>query len=96
MYTEQLIHLETFCSYHHVEVSFFRSLQEYGLVEIVSKEDGSYIPESKVKDAEQLVRLHNDLELSPDGLDIVCYLLNQLKQKTEELNMLQNKLRFYE
>ena len=96
MYTEQLIHLETFCNYHHVEVSFFRSLQEYGLVEIVSKEDGSYIPESKVKDAEQLVRLHNDLELSPDGLDIVCYLLDQLKQKTEELNMLQNKLRFYE
>lgn len=96
MHTEQLILLETFCSHHQVEVSFLTSLQEYGLVEIVRMEDVSYIPESKVKEAEQLVRLHNDLELTPDGLEIVCYLLDQLKQKTEELNMLQNKLRFYE
>ena len=96
MNTEQLILLETFCNHHHVEVSFFTSLQEYGLVEIVRKEEGFYIPESKVKDAEQLVRLHNDLELTPDGLEIVCYLLEQLKQKTDELNMMQNKLRFYE
>ncbi|MES2891695.1 MAG: chaperone modulator CbpM [Bacteroidota bacterium] len=96
MQTEQLILLETFCTYHHVEVSFLTSLHEYGLVEIVNKEDLSYIPESKVKEAEQLVRLHNDLELSPEGLEIVCYLLDQLKHKDEELNNLQNKLRFYE
>lgn len=96
MQTEQLILVETFCSYHQVEVSFMTSLHEYGLVEIISKENSSYIPESKVKDAEQLVRLHNDLDLSPEGLEIVCYLLEQLRHKNEELSMLQNKLRFYE
>jgi hypothetical protein len=96
MYTEELILVETFCNYHKVEVSFLTSLQEYGLVEIVNKEDAAYIPESKVKDVEQLVRLHNDLELSPDGLEIVTYLLEQIKNKNEELTKLYNRLRFYE
>ena len=96
MYTEQLILVETFCNHHKVEVSFLTSLQEYGLVEIVNKEDAAYIPESKVKEAEQLVRLHNDLELNPEGLEIVSYLLDQIKNKNEELTKLYNRLRFYE
>ena len=96
MYTEELILVETFCNHHKVEVSFLTSLQECGLVEIVNKEDAPYIRESKVKELEQLVRLHNDLELTPDGLEIVTYLLEQIKNKDEELTKLYNRLRFYE
>jgi hypothetical protein len=96
MQTEQLIMVETFCSCHNVEVSFVTSLNDYGLVEIVTKENVAYIPESRLREAEQLVRLHNDLQLTADGLEIVTLLLEQLKEKNEQINLLANKLRFYE
>ena len=96
MQSEQLILVETFCTNHQVEVSFIESLQEYGLVEIVTEEDVAYLPESTIGDAEQLVRLYNDLQLNLNGLEVVKHLLSQLKSKEAQINALYNRLRFYE
>lgn len=96
MQTEQLILVEAFCVCHNVEFSFINALQETGLVEITTKENVAYMPASNVKEAEQFVRLHNDLELNPEGIETVFHLLEKLKEKEEEIVRLQNKLRFYE
>ena len=96
METEQLIRVETFCVSHNIEVSFISSLEEYGLVEITKKEDAAYIPESTVKNMEQLVRLHNDLDINVESMEAIIHLLEQIKQKDAEIRMLQNRVRFYE
>ncbi|CAN5459120.1 hypothetical protein BH11BAC3_BH11BAC3_09380 [soil metagenome] len=96
MQTEQLILVETFCVCHNVEFSFMRALHETGLVEITTKENVAYIPESNIKEAEQFVRLHHDLELNLEGIETVIQLLEKLKEKEDEIMRLQNKLRFYE
>ncbi|MEO6231355.1 MAG: chaperone modulator CbpM [Ferruginibacter sp.] len=96
MQTEQLILVETFCVCHNVEFSFMRALHETGLVEITTKENVAYIPESNIKEAEQFVRLHHDLELNLEGIETVIQLLDKLKEKEDEIMRLKNKLRFYE
>jgi chaperone modulatory protein CbpM len=96
METEQLILVETFCMSHNVELSFISSLEEYGLVEITKKEDHAYIPESTLKDMEQLVRLHHDLDINVESMEAIKYLLEQLQQKDAEINRLRNQVRFYE
>ncbi len=96
MQTEQLILVDTFCGFHHVGFSFIRSLQEFGLIEITQKEEKSFISESSLELVEKLIRLHNDLHINLEGVAVITYLLEQLKLQQDEMNLLQNRLRFYE
>jgi len=96
MQTEQLILVDTFCISHNVEYSFIRSLHENGLIEITTREDKTFIPESNLEFAEKLIRLHNDLEINLEGVAVITYLLEQLKLQQHEITTLSNRLRFYE
>ena len=96
MQTEQLILLETFCIEYPVEFSFFQLLIEHGLVQITTVEEKSYIPESELPQIEKIIRLHNDLAINLEGVEVINYLLEKLQQQQEEINALQNKLRFFE
>ncbi|MEO5890366.1 MAG: chaperone modulator CbpM [Ferruginibacter sp.] len=96
MQTEQLILVDNFCIWHNVEFSFISTLHEYGLIEITTKEDKAFIPQSDISYVEKLVRLHNDLQINPEGVEAITYLLDRLKNQQDEIVLLQNKLRFYE
>ena len=96
MHTEQLIQADTFCVYHNIEVSFINALHEYGLIEITTKENAAFIPEADIKYVETLIRLHNDLHINLEGVEVITYLLEQLKQQQEKITLLENRLRFYE
>ncbi len=96
MQTEQLIQVDTFCVWHDVEVPFINTLHEYGLIEITTKEDKAFIPESGLKQVEKLIRLHNDLNINLEGVEVINYLLDKLNQQQQEITLLQNRLRFYE
>jgi chaperone modulatory protein CbpM len=96
MQTEHLILVDTFCTSHNVEYSFIRSLHENGLIEITTREEQTFIPESNLEFAEKLIRLHNDLEINLEGVEVITYLLDQLKQQQHEITGLKNRLRFYE
>ncbi|MEP7108524.1 MAG: chaperone modulator CbpM [Ferruginibacter sp.] len=96
MKTEQLIQVDTFCVWHNIEFSFIKTLHEYGLIEITTKEDKAFISESNLQHVEKLVRLHNDLQINLEGVEVITYLLEQLKAQHEEITRLQNRIRFYE
>ena len=96
MQTEQFIKVDTFCSCHNVTFSFINSLHEIGLIEIKKEEDQVFFPESDLEKVEKLVRLHNDLNINLEGVEVITYLLDQLKNQQDKILILQNKLRFYE
>jgi hypothetical protein len=96
MQTEQLILLETFCIEYPVEFSFIQLLIEHGLVQISTVDEQRYIPESELPQIEKIIRLHNDLEINLEGVEVINYLLAKLQQQQDEINALQNKLRFFE
>jgi hypothetical protein len=95
METNNLILVEEFCTHNEIELSFIDGLQELGLVEIMNIDNGKYLAQSQLRDVEKLVRLHYELEINMEGIDVVYHLLKRINDLEDELTQTKNKLRFY-
>jgi chaperone modulatory protein CbpM len=96
MNTENFIPLATLCTHYHIEMAFFDSLNEVGLIEIESIEESHYIHAERISEVERIIRLRNDLHLNLEGIDVVLNLLQKMDQLQHELTSAQNRLRLYE
>jgi hypothetical protein len=92
---EQLIPAQEFCTHHHIELNFIYSLREFGLIEVISNEGDDYISAEKLNELEKIIRLHYDLDVNMEGIDVIMHLLNQLERMQHETNELRNELKFY-
>ena len=96
MATQDLILIEKLCLHYKIELSFFDALDNIGLIEIKTVKENKYLYQDKIGDVEKMIRLHHELNVNMEGIDIVFNLLkNELKLK-DEINKLKNKLRLYE
>lgn len=96
MSKEKFIPLHTLCELYKVEMSFFSSLNEIGLIQITTIEELHYIHKDKINDIEKMIRMHRDLEINIEGIDIAFNLLQKINELENELISMKNKLRFYE
>ena len=96
MEKEELIPVDVFCAHHQIEVTFVRSLQQAGLIELVTHEEVTYIDPDRVRQLEKYVRLHYDLEINMEGLEAITHLLNRVENMQEQIRTLRNRLNFYE
>lgn len=96
MYSNDTIPAEEFCSHYKAELSFITSLQQVGLIEIISVEKDYYIPHSQLPKLEQLVTLHYDLDINLEGIDAISHLLDRVKSLQFEVTALKNRLKLYE
>ena len=90
-----MILAQEFCTHHHVELNFIYSLQEYGLIELINSEGNEYFSADQLNELERIVRLHSDLNVNMEGIDVVLHLLKQLETAQQEANELRNQLKFY-
>lgn len=95
METNKLILVKEFCSHHEIEISFIDDLYDLGLIEIISQDDGKYLSQNQLKDVEKLIRLHYELDINLEGIDVVSHLLKRINELQLELKQTQNKLRFF-
>jgi hypothetical protein len=91
----ELILAQEFCTHHQVELKFIYSLQEFGLVEIITTEGNDYVAADRLNELEKMIRLHYDLNVNMEGIDVILHLLKQLEEVQSETNELRNQLRFY-
>ena len=96
MSDEEMIPLETFCTYYHVEKSFIETLESYGLVSINSREEQRFILMEEVVELEKFSRLYYDLDINVPGIDALKHLLEKLKELQQEMDNLKARLRIYE
>ena len=96
MQTENMIVLDEFCSNHEVEVSFIRSLEEYGLIETIIVNKIVCVRGTELSKLEQIVRLHQELNINPEGIDAINILLKRIESMQNEITALRNKLDFYQ
>ena len=96
MTTDKLILLEHLCVHYEVEHSFFSHLSEAGLIEITIVENTKYIHSDMLSDVEKMMRLHHDLELNIEGIDVVFHLLQKIDRLNTELVAANNRLSLYE
>lgn len=85
-----------FCTHHKIEFGFIHSLRDYGLIEGSEAEEDYLLPQEELETLEKLVRLHFDLRINFEGLDVVHNLLEQMNTMQREILSLRNRLRLYE
>lgn len=96
MDANEYIPIDFFCKQHGVQVSVISTLQAYGLIEVYRMEEIAYLPLSELADTEKLVRLYDELEINPEGIDVVVHLLKRIKEMQFHIKLLENRLSLYE
>lgn len=96
MQEENLILVKEFCTHHKVEMLFIQELTKYGIIETVIAQEEMYIPAEQLSHLEKMIRLHYDLDINIEGLDVIRHLLDRMEVFQNELKDLKNRLRFYE
>jgi chaperone modulatory protein CbpM len=87
MNEQEYIPIGVFCEQYGVAI---------GLIEIITVEETICIPVNQLKEAEKLLRLHNELEINLQGIDVVTHLLQRIQEMQHEIQSLRNKLHLYE
>ncbi len=91
-----LIPTETLCSQYNIEISFVNALNSMGLIQIEIIEQNQFIHQDQIGDLEKIIRLHHELNVNLEGIDVVLNLLEKERELKDELNSLKNRLRLYE
>ncbi len=90
-----LIAKETYCVYNNIDIAFIDRLHEYGLIEIRSVEQKQFIHSDQLQELERFARLHYDLDINLEGIDVIARLLEKVKVLQQEVRGLQDRLRIY-
>jgi len=96
MEQEKLVPVIEVCRHYNVEVAFINSLQEYELIEITTIEETEFIHPEQLQQLEKLVRLHYDLDVNLQGLDVINHLLQRMEAMQSEMIELRNRLGRFE
>jgi len=79
MKEQQLISTQILCSRYNIEISFVDTLNKMGLIQIEIIEQNQYIHQDQISDLEKIIRLHNELNVNLEGIDVVFNLLEKEK-----------------
>ena len=96
MHTQYLISLDEFCATHNVEVTFIRSLQQNGLIEITVIEETGFVEAGQLQQLEKIIRLYYELDINLEGIEVITHLLQKIIAQQEEITALKNRLYLYE
>lgn len=96
METTQIISITNFCTHYDVPLAFIDALEEVQLIEIEIIDNSKFIHISHIQIIEKLIRLHFELEINIEGLDVVNNLLQQVSNLQNENLDLRSRLKIYE
>ena len=92
METKNLISANKLCELYNIPTSFVDDLMDYELIEIVVRDEESFIEEDHIRHFEKLMRLHYDLNINYEGLDVILNLMKQIEEMRSELQYLRNRI----
>ena len=95
MENENLVLITQFCLHHEVEPSFMVSLHEFGLIKILEVDKEQYLLGDELNKVERIIRLHDELGINFEGIDVVNVLLEQIEILQQELLSAKSRLRTF-
>lgn len=93
MKTEDLIPANELCVYFNIEYSFLNSLNEIGLLEIITMDETNFIEREHLSEVERMIRLHADLGINVEGIEAINHLLKRVDELQHEILLLKNRYR---
>jgi chaperone modulatory protein CbpM len=92
---EEMIATQDICTYYNIEYSFINSLNDCGLVHITIIEEKGFIASAELPQLEKLARLHKDLEVNIEGLEVISNLLHTIEDMQQEITYLKNTVKAF-
>jgi chaperone modulatory protein CbpM len=96
METQELIIVDVFCQEYQIEINLINDLESFGLIETILHNENKYLDKNQLVHVEKIIRLHNDLNINKEGIEIILDLLEKEKQLLLEIKYLKNRLGLYE
>lgn len=69
---------------YNIEVTFFDSLEEAGLLKIETENEIKYLQYDELSTFEKFTNWHYDLEVNLAGLEVISHLLRKIERLREE------------
>jgi len=66
------------------------------LIKIETIAQSQYIDKDKISEIEKILRIHNELDVNIEGIDVIINLLQKIERLQNDLNSVKNRLRIYE
>lgn len=92
MEIENLVSLHQFCEFHEIENTLVLALNEHDLIEIFIVDGESYIHTESIQLLEKIIRLHHDLSINFEGIDVIVQLIDKINSLQEELMEIKKRL----
>lgn len=96
METQELIIVEVFCQEYEIEINLIEELEEFGLIETIVHQEDKYVIKNQLADIEKIIRLHNELNINKEGIEIILDLLDKVNHINNEVKQLKDRLNLYE
>ncbi len=92
MNMKSTVTIDIICQHYEIEPSFVKRLNDLGMIEFVSDGNMLCLEASQIRQIDKIVRLHDELEINPEGIDVVFNLLQKIKHLEQALLSAENKL----
>ncbi len=96
MNEKDILKLDKFCELYEVPASFVDSLQQFELIHITTIDDEPYIQNEELPIIEKFIRMHYDLDINIEGIDVINNLLEQISMLQKQITQLENELKYYQ
>lgn len=88
----ELITVTEYCIHYHTDIAFVEALEQNGLISLTMIEEERFIPFEQLQDLEWYSRLHRDLDINLEGIDVVRHLLQKIKSMQDHIHELEARL----
>lgn len=79
-----------------VDSSFMDNLESYEHITFIIKDSNRYVYSDQLPIIERIIRLHYDLEINMEGIEVINRMLTKMESLQETIRVLENKLHRYE
>ncbi len=86
------IEIEEFCTHHGIQVTLVREFADFGLVHLQEQEQKALVPAEEIEKLERMIRLHSELGINKEGLEIILNMRDQLVSLSSELETIRYRL----
>ena len=96
METQELIIVEVFCQEFQIDTSVIWELEDFGLIQTIEYNKIHYINRNEIVTVEKIIRLHTDLNINKEGVEVILDLLDKVASLNSDIKLLKDRLNLYE
>ena len=96
MENNELISIKKIIIHHNLDETFIENLETYQLIKFVVHDTDKYLLEEQLPVLQQIIRLHYDLQINMEGIDVITHMLGRMENMQQTIQQLEKKLSLYE